>query len=80
MWVKTLKIKRNVSMGRRRGRLQRKLSVSLFCVLLSVTTVGTVILYFVGFRLIAKANSLAAMPIVQSLAEELSEEPTYDAM
>ena len=67
-------------MGRRRGRLQRKLSVSLFCVLLSVTTVGTVILYFVGFRLIAKANSLAAMPIVQSLAEELSEEPTYDAM
>lgn len=65
---------------KRRGRLQRKISSALFVVLLFITVLATVILYFVGTRLIARSVSLAAYPVVRALAEQLSEETRFDLM
>ena len=53
-------------------RLHQRLSVALFLLLFLIVAIVSTTLYFLASRLTAKTDSLAALPIIDSLAENIS--------
>ena len=68
-------------MKRRGLRLHQKFSVALFLLLFAFVIAISTVTFFVGERLTAEAETLAALPIINSLAEEISaSSPEFDPM